>query len=297
MFAMLCFNDISRWGQNGNLENDQIRCTPFLKWKGLLASVLHFMVALWQNSILFSEVWFLAHINQNLHKPQYNIWHIQFDKETLHLCTVLVWRPACVRVRPSKPRGLSKLSRGFGSSPRRLPRHVPGPRSVISWTFLSRARPSPRHAPRLPLLLSILQRWFRSTAGAATLLYLLSSSSRRRGPHPQSVPVRSRLSVCLSDRPFPSRNPAFRCQWRVLSGLPASWSPLRTAKLFVRRWLVYWQWQVHSLTAHTLIRQLPVPFTLQQTVSSLSPIGRSGTSDSGGLRWSPHLLPILRTYA
>ncbi len=28
-----------------------------------------------------------------------------------------------------------------------------------------------------------------------------------------------------------------------------------------------------------LIRQLSVPFTLQQTVSSLSPIGRSGTSD------------------
>ena len=51
----------------------------------------------------------------------------------------------------------------------------PGPWSVILWTCLSRARPSLRDAPWLPLLLSLLQRRFRSTAGAA-ILYLSSRS-------------------------------------------------------------------------------------------------------------------------
>ncbi len=105
-----------------------------------------------------------------------------------------------VRLRRSLGASL-KLSMGFpdGSSPC-LRLHVPGPRSVISWTFLSRARPSLRHAPRLLLLLSILQRCFRSTAGGSNPLSSLSLVPTTE-VYPQSVPVQSRLSVCLSDRP------------------------------------------------------------------------------------------------
>ncbi len=120
--------------------------------------------------------------------------------------------------------GASRLSRGFRLVSPSVSGGctIPGPRSIIFWTFLSQAHPSLRHAPRLPLLQSILQRRFRSTAGAAILLYLLLVflPSRRRG----SVFKQSRsvLSVCLPDRPFLSRNPAFRCQLPVLSGLPAS---------------------------------------------------------------------------
>ena len=97
----------------------------------------------------------------------------------------ILWRPLvgasgsswCVGI----SRGLSLCCLGgFGSSPRLLRRlHVPGPRSVIFWTFLSRARPSLRHAPRLPLLQSILQRRFRSTAGAAIPLSSLSLALSR----------------------------------------------------------------------------------------------------------------------
>ena len=142
-----------------------------------------------------------------------------------------------------------RLSRGFvGSSPRLRRLHVPGPRSVILWTCLSRARPSLRHAPPLPLLLSILQRCFRSTAGAVTLCLLSFLPVPTPGVRLRSVPVQSRPSVYMTD-PSSSRNPAFRCQLRQFRcQLP-------------------------------LIRQLSVPFTLQQTVSSPSPIGRSGTSD------------------
>ncbi len=64
-----------------------------------------------------------------------------------------------------------------------------------SGLVLSQARPSPRHAPRLPLLLSILQRCFRSTAGAAILLYLLSCPDVGGTP---SVRPGSVSSVCLS---------------------------------------------------------------------------------------------------
>ncbi len=142
-------------------------------------------------------------------------------------CVLPMWRASlvrvcarrCVQVRrvsSSKSRGLSLLSRGFGSSPR-LRLHVPGQRSVISWTFLSRARPSLRHAPWLSLLLSLLQRCFRSTAGAAIPCLLSSLCPEAGGPSSIS-PGPSRLP----DRPLPSRNPAFRCQLRVLSGLPAS---------------------------------------------------------------------------
>ncbi len=101
----------------------------------------------------------------------------------------------CVRVRLSKSRGLSKLSRGFpvGSSPRRLPRHVPGPWSVISWTCLSRARPSLWHAPWLPLLLSILQWCFRSTAGGSNPLSSLLYRCRGYTLNPSQFGL-----VCLS---------------------------------------------------------------------------------------------------
>ncbi len=95
--------------------------------------------------------------------------------------------------------------------------------SVISWTVLSLARPSPPHPPRLPLLQSILQRRIRSTVGAAIRSQLSSLRDPTPGVRLRSVPVRL---VRLSTWPtLPSRNPAFPCQLRVLSGLPASWIP------------------------------------------------------------------------
>ena len=48
------------------------------------------------------------------------------------------------------------------------------------YSGLSRPRPFPRDAPRLPPLLSILQRCFMSTAGAA-ILYVSFLPSQRRG--------------------------------------------------------------------------------------------------------------------
>ncbi len=90
-----------------------------------------------------------------------------------------MWRPCVAGASgsSSKSQSLRWLSRGFCL---RLvdpsPTARPGPRSVIFWTCLSRARPfSARDAPRLPLLLSLLQRCFRSTAGEA-ILYLPSRS-------------------------------------------------------------------------------------------------------------------------
>ena len=134
----------------------------------------------------------------------------------------------CVRVSSVKVSGLLGRLGGFSA---RLPvrlRRRHRPRPAVRYSLdLSSVEPVPllRHAPRLPLHHSILQRRFRSPAEAAILLldYLLLLPSRRRG----SVLDRSRscLSVCLPDRPFPSRNPAFRCQLRVLSGLPASRIP------------------------------------------------------------------------
>ena len=103
----------------------------------------------------------------------------------------------CVVRRSLRAGCLGGLS-SVGSSPR-LRLHVPGPWSVIFWTCHSRARPSLRVAPWLPLLLNILQRCFRSTAGAAILrVFPLVPTS---GVHPQSVPGPSRLSVYLTDPP------------------------------------------------------------------------------------------------
>ncbi len=72
----------------------------------------------------------------------------------------------------SKSSGLSRLSRGFiFGSLAQLRRRFPG---RYTPDYLSRARPSLRVAPWLPLLLSLLRQWVRSTAGAA-ILYLLSN--------------------------------------------------------------------------------------------------------------------------
>ena len=141
-----------------------------------------------------------------------------------HSLNLIVWRASRVCVRASSCVGVSgpRLSSGFvGSSPHLRRLHVPGPWSVILWTCLSRARPSLRHAPRRPLLLSILQRCFRSTTGAVTLCLVSSLRVPTPGVRLRSVPVQSRPSVYLTD-PCSSRNPAFRCQLRVLPGLPAS---------------------------------------------------------------------------
>ncbi len=128
-----------------------------------------------------------------------------------------VWRHACasVRVRPSKSSGL--LSRGFGSRPLFLQRHVSRPAVRYSLDFPQSSPSRSRDAPRLPLLRSLLQRCFRSTAGAAILR--LSSLSDVGG----TSSIRPGQSVCLlSHRPSPNENPAFSWQWRVPSGLPAS---------------------------------------------------------------------------
>ncbi len=113
---------------------------------------------------------------------------------------IKVWRPVrwcVVRVGASKSSGLSKLSRGFSLA--RRPVSDGTPLSVVRYILdcLSRARPSLWDAPRPPLLLSLLQRWFRSTVGAAIFYHLLPS--RRRG----STLTQSRPSVVyLTDPPL-----------------------------------------------------------------------------------------------
>ncbi len=107
------------------------------------------------------------------------------------------------------------------------------------------------------------------------------------GVHPQSVCL---SVVSLSHRPSPNKNPAFLWQWRVLSGLPASRS----------------QSEQQSFSSAFIgnDRFIPSPLTRSSDNSlsssrysrpsaNLSPIGWSSPSNPGGLRWSPHLLPIL----
>ncbi len=94
----------------------------------------------------------------------------------------------------SKLSGLLKLSRGvsFLRLVALASTAFSAPRSVISWT--ASVEPVFWDAPRLSLLLSLLQRWVGSTAGAA-ILYLLSC------PDVGGLPSIS-LSVChLSLRP------------------------------------------------------------------------------------------------
>ena len=151
--------------------------------------------------------------------PIWNIWGVSrtiiFDLWWPYLCIYIpclvilnicalapvfvwyqVWRASCAGAsgcrRASKPSGL-RLSRGFvfGSSPR-LPRHIPGPRSIIFWTCLSRTRPFPQNAPWLPLLLSILQRCFRPTAGEVILCL---PSRPDVGGTPSISPSQFRLSL------------------------------------------------------------------------------------------------------
>ena len=90
----------------------------------------------------------------------------------------------------SKSSGLHAFSRGFSLA--RRPVSDGTSQSAVCYTqdFLSRALPSLWDAPRLPLLLSLLQWWFRSTAGAA-ILYLPSCPDV--GSPPSLSPVR--LSV------------------------------------------------------------------------------------------------------
>ncbi len=123
------------------------------------------------------------------------------DKYLVHL----VWRAS---VRPGvvvrRSLGASCLG-GFGSSPRSSSAARSRP-AVRYFLHLSSVEPVPlRHAPRLPLLQSILQWRFRSPAEAAILSLSLSFVSRRRGS--ALVQSQSVSSVCLSDRYFPSRDP------------------------------------------------------------------------------------------
>ncbi len=73
------------------------------------------------------------------------------------------------------------------------------------------------------------------------------------------------LSVCLSDPPL-TRTPR-SCASGGSPLVCLHHDPNQNSKAFLRRWLVYWQWQVHPLTAHTLVWQLPILVTLQQTFS------------------------------
>ncbi len=153
---------------------------------------------------------------------------------------------------------------------------------------LSRARLS-RDASRLSLLLNLLQRFVGSTTGAV-ILYFLSS------PDVGGLPSTSPVSLSsISHRPSLNKNPAFLWQWRVPSGLPASWSPLRTAKLFVG---VDWFIGNDRFTSSPLTRSSDNSLSssrYSKPSAYLSPIGQSSTSDPDFLRWSPHLLPILCT--
>ncbi len=107
---------------------------------------------------------------------------------------------ACVVLKSS---GLHGLSGGFSLA--RRPVSDGTSLSAVRYTldFLSRARPSLRDAPRLPLLLSLLQRWFRSTVGAATLRLL---SHPDVGGPPSLSPVR--LSVVYLTGPSLAGTPS-----------------------------------------------------------------------------------------
>ena len=109
--------------------------------------------------------------------------------------------PQCVlsvtlHVRVVARRSLRASKGVFVGSLPRLRRHVPIPHVRYILDFSQPSRPSPRVTPRFSLLLRLLQRRFRSTAGAAIL--------QLRLPHPDvggipSLTVPVSPSVYLTD--------------------------------------------------------------------------------------------------
>ncbi len=194
-------------------------------------------------------------------------------------------------------RASTRLSRGFlVGSLRHLRLHVPGPWSVVFWTCFSRARPFPRDAPRLPLLLSILQRCFRSTAGAAILHVSLSSRPDVGGT--PSISPGSRLSVCLLSLSDPP-----------LAGTPRCGASDGSSRVCLHRESHREQqsfsYGVDSFfgndrfTSSLLTRSsdnflYPSRYSRLYLFCLLS--ARAAHLALGGLRWSPHLLPNLCTY-
>ncbi len=109
--------------------------------------------------------------------------------------------------------GLRKLSRGVSSASRPI-LHARPFRCLPD--CLSRARPSGT-LRSFPYCWVFYDGGSGPPRGQRSSIFSLVPTS---GVYLQSVP-----SVCrLSHRPSPNKNPAFLWQWRVPSGLPASWS-------------------------------------------------------------------------
>ncbi len=194
----------------------------------------------------------------------------------------LLWRPSRVRPgrRASKSWGLSPSSRGSlaGSSPRLRRLHVPGPRSVIFWTFpqwspslsaaCSMASPTPEYSTTL----------FQVHRGGSNPLPSLFPSCPNTGGLSSLSPGPSRPSVYLTDPALTGTTRSSASYGSFLACLHHESHRERKAFLTALTHLLA---MIGSLPhpSHTH-RQLSVPFTLQQTVASLSPIGRSGTSDT-----------------
>ncbi len=120
----------------------------------------------------------------------------------------LVGAPGCRRASSSKAQGL--LSRVFW---------------LVAPSPPARSRPAVRYILDLPQS-SLSRPSARSTASPTPEYSTTVFQVHRRGRNPPSIslprpdvggtpstrPGSSRLSVCLPDRPSPSRNPAFRCQ-------------------------------------------------------------------------------------
>ncbi len=148
-----------------------------------------------------------------------------------------------------------------------------------------------RHAPRLPLLLSILQRCFRSTAGAAIPCLLSSLRVPTPGVRLRSVPVRL---IHLSTWPTP-----------FLAGTPRSGASHGSSLVRLHheshRERQSFSYGVDSfigndrLTSSPLTRSLDnSPYPSRYTRLCLPYLLSAGAAHLtlGGLRWSPHLLPI-----
>ncbi len=113
-----------------------------------------------------------------------NFW--QITKKVIAYCGITLVRPGRRRSR----RAFAGCLGGFRRLVAPSPMARPGLQSVILWTFLSQAHPSLRDAPRLPLLLSLLQRRFRTIAGAA-ILYLPSRPDVGGLPSPYLIRLSS----------------------------------------------------------------------------------------------------------